>query len=245
MERLAEDFRVYERDLREQEEEMTRLLLAALPPRLVEQVRRGEREIHDLVDTATVVAIVAEGILDQPGIDPESAVELSARLSSRLEQAAASRHLERIRSSSNQHLFAAGLGADHDTAAEPALAFAIDARSIVHEFGEETGTPMRFGAGLASGELIAGILSTEQLTYGVFGEPAQVAMTLQAAASGDQILVHESTAADLGSEWGLELVDNLVDLRGQPLRARVVVESPDAAAGATEPTPDGDASSEA
>ena len=238
---LAEDFRVYERGLREQEEEMTRLLLAALPPRLVDQVRGGKRDLRDLVDTATVVAMTAEGILDQPGIDPESAVELSARLSHDLEQAAAALGLERVRSSSNLHLFAAGLGVDADTAAEPALSFAMDARRIVHEFGEEAGTPMRFRAGLASGELIAGLLSTEHLTYGVFGEPAQVAMTLDAAASAGQILVHESTAADLGPGWRLEPVADLVDLRGEPVRAMLAVEPGEAEVGAAEADGEGDA----
>lgn len=232
MARLAEDFRGYERSLREQEEEMTRLLLAALPPRLVDQVRRGEREIHDLVDTATVVAMTAEGILDQPGIDPESAVELSARLSHSLEHAAASLGLERVRSSSNHHLFAAGLGVDADTAAEPALSFAMDARRIVRQFGEEVGTSMDFSAGLASGELIAGLLSTEHLTYGVFGEPAQIAMTLEAAASGGQILVHESTAQDLTPGRHLEPVADLVDLRGEPMRAEAALDPADTEAGA-------------
>jgi class 3 adenylate cyclase len=244
MARLAEDFRVYERSLREQEEEMTRLLLAALPPRLVDEVRRGEREIHDLVDTATVVALAAEGILDEPGIDPESAVELSARLSRMLEEAADSLGLERVRSSSNLHLFAAGLGVDADTAAGPALSFAMDARRLVEEFGDEAGTPVRFSAGLASGELIAGLLTTEHLTYGVFGEPAQVALTLQAEAGAGQVLVHESTAAGLDAGWDLEPAADLIDLGGMPLRAHRAPDPAEVDAGATGAVGEGDPRSE-
>lgn len=239
MEKLAAEFRRHEGELAEQEQEMTRLLLATLPPRLVEQVRRGERKLDDLVDTATVVAVGAEGMLEQPGVDPESAVELSARLSASLEDAAASLDIERVRSSSTLHLFVAGLGLDDDTAPDPALTLAMNARQIVDGLAEETATTIRFTAGLASGEVIAGLLSAEQLTYGVFGEPAQLALTLEAAASPGQILVHESTARDLGPDWQLEPAGDLAGLGGEMIRAHLVAVETEATSSGTAVESDG------
>ena len=106
---LAADLRAQEDALAKEESEITKLLLSALPPRLVKQLRSGERTLHDLVDTATVVALTVTGIMDETGIDPESAVEFGAQLSGELEALADRLGVERVRSSSDQHVFVAGL----------------------------------------------------------------------------------------------------------------------------------------
>ncbi len=85
---LATDLRAQEDALADEEREITKLLLSALPPRLVKQLRSGERTLHDLVDTATVVALTVTGRLDEAGIDSESAVEFGAQLSGELEAVA-------------------------------------------------------------------------------------------------------------------------------------------------------------
>jgi len=218
---LAADLRAQEDALAKEESEITKLLLSALPPRLVKQLRSGERTLHDLVDTATVVALTVTGILDETGIDPESAVEFGAQLSGELEALADRLGVERVRSSSDQHVFVAGLNT-RDTAVATAARFALEASATIERFAEEMGIDVAHHAGISAGEVISGLLNVDQLTYGVFGDPPRRALALNAVAGPGQILVDEDTAADLGPEWDLQPARGLIDLRGDPISAVVL-----------------------
>ncbi|MDH4117233.1 MAG: HAMP domain-containing protein, partial [Acidimicrobiia bacterium] len=215
---VASDLRGQRQALEEEERQITRLLLSALPPRLVEQLRSGRRQIADLIDSATVITMTIEGAFDQAGIDPDAAVELGSRLSADLEAAAERLGIERVRSSSSQHLFVAGLDSPN-TEADQAAEFVIQARDLIDRFAEDRGVAITYHAGLAAGEVLAGLLAGDQLTFGVVGEPAQIALTLDAAAVAGQVLVHRSVVDDLSDRWVLEALSNLTDLRGQQIDA--------------------------
>ncbi len=231
---LTADLRDGERALAEEEREITRLLLSALPPRLVKQLRSGERTLRDLVDTVTVVALTVTGMLDEARIDPESAVELSARLSNQLEEVAAGLGVERVRSSSDQHLFAAGLDTP-ETAVATAAEFALKAVEAIEESGRESGIELAYHAGMSAGQAIASLLAVDQLTYGVFGAPPRTALALGSVAEPGQILLDPETAAELGEEWDLEPARGLVDLRGEAMEAMVLKGGP--LGGEAEPDP--------
>ena len=219
---VTADLRAQDKALADEEQEISRLLLSALPPRLVEKLRSGEKRVDDLVDTATVIALTVEGIFGQAGVDADSGVELSSRLSRSLEEAAERLGVERVRSSSSQHLFVAGLDLPQ-TEADRAVEFVLEARRLLGRFGEETGLGVTYHAGLGAGKVMAGLLSGDQLTYGVFGEPVQIALTLDAIAADGQILLDQSVVGDLGTRWRLEPLTDLIDLRGEPIEAMVLM----------------------
>jgi class 3 adenylate cyclase len=222
---LTVDLRAQEQALAREEREIRDLLLSVLPPRIVEQLRSGERSLHDLVDTATVIALTVTGMLDQAGIDPESAVEFAARLSSELEAVADRVGVERVRSSSEQHLFVAGLDTP-DAAVSKAAEFALAASTTIERFAAELGIVLIYYAGISAGEVIAGLLRVDQLTYGVFGDPARAALALNAVAGPGQILIGADTAAELGGEWEFEQASDLLDLRGEPVVAKALKGGP-------------------
>jgi methyl-accepting chemotaxis protein len=228
---LTSDLHDKESALAEEEREITNLLLSALPPRVVDQVRLGERQITDLVDTATIIAMTVGGLLDNVSIDAESALELSARLSGLLEEVADQLAIERVRSSSTQHVFAAGLDSP-DPQALTAAEFAVRAADAVDAFSEEIGVAVTFEIGMCGGEVIAGVLEADQLTYGVFGDAARTALALSSIAGRGKILVCAGTASDIQQAWSVTPVDGLLDLRGEPVAAHVLerpestVESP-------------------
>jgi class 3 adenylate cyclase len=206
------------------------VLLAALPARVADQVRRGDRAMTDVVDTATVVSLTVVGIFDRNATgnrpDQDEAVELSAATSRELETLAARFGVERVRSASDHHLFTAGLGApDHDVAA--AAGFALAAGDVLHRAAEAAGADVAYRAGLSAGEVIAGMFLENQLSYGVIGDPAQLAMTLDAIASPGQVLVDGTVAAALGPGWRLEPATGLVDVAGEPIAASVLTGRPE------------------
>ena len=219
--RLTATLREKEEAIAAEEEKIRNLLLSALPARLVEMLRRGNRSLLDLVDTATVVVFDIDGVVGSSGIEEEAGVELSADFSANMEAIADQLGLERVRSSTEQHVFAAGLDAP-DAAVEAAAEFALAVARMTEDFEQEHGLDMTYRAGLSAGDVIAGLLRAEQLTYGVFGYPPRTALALAGIAGPNQILIEESAAADLGPAWSTHADSDLIDLRGDEVAAVVL-----------------------
>jgi class 3 adenylate cyclase len=216
---LTAALREKEEALAAEEKEITRLLLSALPTRVVQALRDGEQEVLDLVDTATVVAFDVDGIVDGAGLDEEAGVQLSTEFSQRIEAIADQLNIERVRSSTDQHVFASGLDTP-DSAVDVAADFALQVVEAMADLKQKHGLEMTYRAGISAGHVIAGLLHADQLTYGVFGDPPRTAMALAGVAATDQILIDDATAAELhGGEWTLEPAAGLVDLQGNELAA--------------------------
>jgi class 3 adenylate cyclase len=215
---LTAQLREDEAALAAREDEITEVLLAALPPRLVTQARKGERALGDVIDTGTVIAISFSGLFDETSPDQESGIELSSLLSQKLEEIADRLGIERVRSSSDEHMFTAGLRTP-GIAADEAAQFVEEIRTGLERFAAETGAQPTYRAGLCSGEIATGLQAGSQLSYGVWGESPRVALALNAIAAPGEVLLQESVSSALGPEWDLERADGLVDLSGEPIQA--------------------------
>lgn len=219
---LAADLRAERAARADEERELTSLLRSVLPERLAAQLQAGTLDVAELTDTATVVAVTVTGLFDTPGLRQDEAVELSARVSRHLEAAAARVGAERVRSASDHHMFAAGLGSP-DAAVEAAARFVLEVPAVLDAIERETGVTIAHHAGVAAGEVVAGLVHHESLTYGVFGAPVRTALALAAVAPEGRALVDASAADVLGDGWVLEPSEGLVDLRGAELHAMVLV----------------------
>ncbi len=216
------DLRAQKQALDDEAEEVTRLLKSALPDRVVEQIRDSDRHLEDLADTATIIVITISGSLDDAGVDAAWATDLGSTLSLDLETHARGLGIERVRSAGSDHVFAAGLGSP-DLAAGSAAQFVLEAFDLVRAAAAESEADISYHAALASGPVVAGLLSATQLTYGVFGDPPRVAMALDSVAADGQVLLDHTTVTELGTEWVVEEIDNLIDLRGEPVTAHLLV----------------------
>ncbi len=216
------DLRAQKQALTDEASQVTRLLRSALPDRVVDQFRGSDQHLEDLADSATMIVVTVTGSLDEPGVDHSWTTELASRLSLELETKADNLGIERVRSAGADHVFAAGLGSP-DVAAGAAAQFVLDAIEVAKAAVVDSGADISWHAGLASGKVVAGLLSTTQLTYGVFGDPPRVAMALDSIAGPGEVLLDHSTASALGPEWVLEEIDNRIDLRGEPVTAQLLV----------------------
>ncbi len=219
--RLTAALREREEALAVEEQEIRQLLLSVLPPRLVEALRSGEEDLPDLLDTATLIAVDVDGLVSGAGMSEEAGVELSTELSSRMETLADQLGVERVRSSSDQHLFAAGLGTP-ESAAMVAAEFAVGVSQAIDQFRHDHAVEVTYRAGISAGRVIAGLLAADQLTYGVFGDPPRTALALAGIAATDQILVDSPTAAELDDSWNLEPATGLRALQGEQASAVIL-----------------------
>lgn len=215
---IAADLHAQDVALADEEAEITSLLLSALPPRVVAEFQAAGSGTGDLVDTTTVVVVRIGGLFGQAGLDPEAALEVSSQLSADLEAAGSELGLERVRSSSDQHVFAAGLVCD-GVEADVAARFAVVVDQVCRDLFHATGVDISFRIGIASGDVVARVLAGENLMYGMFGDPPKFALALADLAEAGQILVAPSAADALGDAWAVAPVTGLVDLRGERIEA--------------------------
>ncbi len=211
LEGVARQLSAREQAIIDEEQDIVDLLSAALPARLVDRVREGEQAIEDIFDSATAVSISIDGIPDAGGADQDLALEINDRLYEEADELTGRFGIERVRRSSGSQLFLAGLGED-DARAEDAARFVWAAVTAVAEVGAEFGLTFTVRTGMAAGEVATGVLGTDQVSFGVWGDPPGVAVTLASLAEPGQVLADANVAAQLGRDWDLGPLDELPGL---------------------------------
>lgn len=194
-----------------EEEQINAVLEAVVPPRLVDRVRSGEQGIADLVDSATVISFLVDGIPEATGSNQDTVFEISEQLVEGVEQLQERYGVERIRRSTTSALFATGLGVDEpqiDAAAE----FTAALLRMVQSVGAEYGQSLSVRAGLATGDVASGVIGQQQLAFSMWGEPVTTAFTLASLARTGEILVDAQVCDALESGWDLEHREGLLGL---------------------------------
>lgn len=199
------------------EAETSELLASVVPRRLVDKVMAGDRDLAEAMSNASLVAIKLKGTIDNTrGLEElaENNAELAAGLSAISERYGA----EQLSSSAVAFLFATGLNVDAPRI-EDAVKFAIEVAHWLSDSLAAQGFMLSAAVGVASGDVVAGVMGTDRLAVDVLGAPRQVAGSLSEAALPRQVLVNAEIAGTLGEEWQVERASGVEDLSGSPLDA--------------------------
>ena len=200
-------------DLERAEAETTELLQAVMPPRLVQQYQSGDRDIAEALSNATLVVISVE----EPDViearDQEAIAEHTVAVSAGMSSLAERHGLEQIVSSATEYTAVAGLDSEDDDAAS-AVEFAVAVQEWLERASDGLGVVITTRAGLASGDVVTGVVGTERLTFNVWGNPRRRAATLAGVAGRSEILVDPTVASHVGEEWAVDPVPGLVGLDG-------------------------------
>lgn len=189
------------------EERIVAMLASVLPADLVDRVRRGERDVAEAADSATVITLVVNGLPEPSGIEQDAVFELTELLVAESEALCRTHGVERIRAASDHLLFVAGRERD-GLAIDPAVDFAIDAVARVAAIGTEHGVPLTARAGLASGLVASGVVGTRQLSFGLWGEPVDRAEAISEFGEQPGVYVDADIAELLRDHMPLERVDH-------------------------------------
>lgn len=200
LEAVAAELSDQEASMAEEEERITTMLSSVLPPSLVEPVRRGERELGDVVDTGTVIAVAVRGLPEPSASDQDVMADLAERAAEESDAMVARYGVERVRVAPEQLLFVAGRGTpDYD--ATTAAEFAAAAVSAVERLGAEVGLGLTAHVGLALGLVGSGLFGSQQVAYGVWGDCVPRAVALSRAAHAGQILADSAAVEELDERW--------------------------------------------
>ncbi len=194
-----------------EEAQINDVLSAVIPPRLIDRVRRGEKGIDDLLDTATAIAFMVDGVPEATGSDQDTVLEINEHLADGVEDLLETFGVERVRRSATNALFIAGMG-EPDARLDDAVQFAAAVMEMVASAGDEYGQPLSVRAGLATGDVASGVIGEHQLTFSVWGEPVTMAFTLASLALPGEVLVDADVSEGVGSQWTIEPREGLTGL---------------------------------
>jgi len=217
---VARQLEAEEQSIAREEQDIVDVLSAALPDRLVERVRSGEQGIDDILDTATVVSVTTDGIPDTAGADQDLALEITDRLTEEINALMAEFGVERVQRSAGSQLYLTGLD-EEDTRAGDAMSFVFAAVERVADVGAEFGQTFTVRVGIAAGDVATGVLGTQQLSFGIWGDPPGIAVALASMARPGQVLAHSSVVEQLDSQWDIGPLEELPGL-DDDIRAHIV-----------------------
>ncbi len=204
------------RDARREEEERStsKVLLAALPARLVGGVREAIKDgtitvatdFSDLTSECTVIAVSVRGYFDLGASDMEQTLEMSSELARSVEHLAKDCDVERARSTPGDYVFSAGLRSEGSGSADAAR-FVSGLLGLLVDLQEETANTGEFRIGVSSGQVASGLLRGNEISFGMWGAPVRTAMLLSQVAEPNQVLVDEVAAEHFGSTWQLRRIE--------------------------------------
>ena len=212
-----------ERDQRNRE--ISQVLLAALPPRLVDPARAAIEDgtittsagFGDLTDTCTVIAVSVSGYFDLAASDMESVVDVSSLFARSVERLAAESSIERVRSTPDEYIFTAGLRTE-GFATHDAVRFVTGLQELLKELQHDTSRTGEYRVGLSAGRVASGVLRGTELSFGIWGPPVRRALSLVSAAPAYQVFVDQTVADEVDGSWSIEPVE-VVDHGGEELIA--------------------------
>lgn len=193
-----------------EERRILKMLASVLPADLVERVRSGERDLAEIADDATVIALTIGGVPAPSGGEQDAVVELTTALADEIGRLAEQHGVERGQAALEQQLFVAGRR-QTGTSANEAAAFSAAAIDVVHAIAADHGLDITARAALSAGPVATGVLGQRQVSFAVWGSAVTSATALSRRAADGQVLADSSLLDELGDHWAMRRVDGETD----------------------------------
>lgn len=203
---VTDRMREQEASIQAEEARIATMLENVVPPSLAQRVRRGEADVAEAVEEATVIVITVRGIPTASTTEQDTLIELTGQLRSGLMGLAREHGVDRVKITLERQLFVSGGGVAGISANE-AVSFAQAAVLALPDLGREQGLEIEACAGLSAGLVGAGVLGTNQSTFDIWGSPVERAQALVAQAPPGSVLMDASVVGELAAELEAEPVD--------------------------------------
>lgn len=202
------------------------LLGHILPGAVIARMKRGEAEIADRHEEATVLFADIVGFTAYAdAVAPERIVSLLSRAFGELDRLTAAHGLEKIKTLGDGYLAVAGVTSprsDH-AAAAVAMALAVEP-SVVRALGEEW-PEIHMRVGLATGPVMAGVIGSERFGFDVWGDTVNTASRMSGLAEPGGVLVTEVTCTAIEDGYQVERRE-AIEVKGKGLMTTYVVLGP-------------------
>lgn len=218
---LSDSFNLMARKIKEQKElietkerENKKLLLNIMPEPIMERYLNGETRIGDNFQNITVLFSALTGVSKMyDHQEPEQAIKLFNELISAFDLAAEKHGIEKIKTIGDNYMGACGITTPRFDHARRTVDFAKEMIEIIKRFNHEHHTNLFIRIGISSGNVIAGLVGDDKLTYDLWGDTVDIASNLRYESSLNGICVNKSTYENLGIKEEFKACEN-VELKG-------------------------------
>ncbi len=179
--------------IQQQEQQNRALLSRVMPVSLVEKVQISQGQpVVETVAQATVI------VMRLPGWPLAGGIAVLSEVLEQLDEIADRHEIERVQSLGNRYLAVCGLIQPRVDHYQRALRFAEEAMAALRKLRPQHSS--NFAVGMALGRVIGGVLGEHQITYDVWGDPVNQAITLSERAPFGTIVMTQSVYERL-SHW--------------------------------------------
>ena len=163
-----------------QREEIRGLLHSLMPGPVAEKFGRGEEIDARAHPNVSVIFADIEG-LDrlQADLNPAEGLVIANELIRQFDAAALDSDIERVRTVRNGYLGSCGMTLPRLDNAQRMVTFAVECQRIVERFNSESGTSLRFRAGIDTGTISSGLVGQQSLVYDMWGAAVNLAFQIK------------------------------------------------------------------
>jgi adenylate cyclase len=191
--------------LEAEKEKSEALLHNILPAPIVARLSNGEVVIADRVDEATILFCdLVEFTRLAARLSPAQLVATLGRVFSRFDDLTRGLGVEKIKTTGDAYMAAAGLLDPHPDHAEVVAELALAMLDALAEISRGLDAPLRARIGVNSGPAVAGVIGTHKFVYDVWGDTVNVASRLEAHGVPDRVHVSERTRRALQHRYEFE-----------------------------------------
>lgn len=187
-----------ERERRQSE----RLVFEVLPPSIAERVSRGEAQIAERIGDASVLfCSIVEFSRVSAGMDAEELVRLLDDLFGTFDELCERHGVEKIKSSGDQYMAAAGVPLARTDHAEAVAALALDMQRAAIGRCSSAGAAIHLRIGINSGPVVAGVLGRTRLSYDLWGDTVNTAQRMEVHAHAGEVQISPITYAKINHRF--------------------------------------------
>jgi adenylate cyclase len=193
-ERLARVQFLTDRELQLERARVNAPIENLLPARIVERLKTGEPRIAESHSEATVLVCDLVGFTSlMKRLSASHVVELLNDIFSLFDEATGKHDVEKIKTIGDAYIVAAGVGTTRGNGVEAVADFVLEIESKVAEYAKARGFPIALRAGIATGQVISGVIGLKKQSFDIWGETVDQARRLNALS--DQGLTQVNEAA--------------------------------------------------
>ena len=191
------------------------LLLNVLPGAIADRLKGGERVIADHYESASVLfADIVNFTPFAEALAPQEIVAVLNDLFTDFDRLAERFGLEKIKTIGDAYMAVAGVPIPRPDHAQAALDMALAMHARMGEQPTLARWHLQIRIGIASGQLVAGVIGERKFSYDLWGDTVNIAARMEQSGVAGCVQVSDQTHADLGASYPFQRRDG-VEVKGK------------------------------
>lgn len=206
LERLFRVQFLTDKELQIERARINMLLENLLPNRIAERLKSGEKRVAEGYSEATVLVSDLVGFTSlTKRLSAGHVVEILNDIFSIFDEMLGKHDVEKIKTIGDAYIVATGVGTTKSNSAESVADFALEMKSKIERFSKAQGFPLALRAGIATGQVISGVIGLKKQSFDIWGETVDHARRLNSLSDQGIIQVNEATYWRLRDKYEFKL----------------------------------------